>query len=458
MKKRFLTPPSLRSCTYLVWACLASATLPAHSQITQNPSQSATTLPSPSTIIARDVLVATGDTLSSIAERELGHVGFAPQLAEFNGLIVSAPLSPGNIIHIPIHVPARDEFARVAFSKGSVHVLRAKSNSQPVELARDSEVVSGDTVTTGDNSYVSIEFSSGSVVNLQPVTEAVITRLNCLPGDDSCIIDIFTLKGTVTSDVEVRDNQPVDFRISTPYASAAVRGTKFDTEASPDALLIGVTEGRVMVSAQGQNVDLDVGFGSVIEPDLPPSEPIALLSAPVFKRVPARFAVGDAVAWWPLVDATSYMARVTNDDAGNQVLTSFSVSVDRISLDTIDTIDAGDYFLHVRAVDSNGLRGFTSNTRLTVAAIDSSILPVATTVTRQGREFLVSVQNPPADVNGFEIQVSDNEEFDDPLSVDVNGNGTAVFRLDDDRVFTRARALIDPYTVSAYGPTASSDE
>ena len=458
MKIRFLTPPSLRSCTYLVWACLASATIPAHSQITQNPAQRATTLPSPSTIIARDVLVATGDTLSSIAERELGHIGFAPQLAEFNGLIVTAPLSPGNIIRIPIHVPARDEFARVAFSKGSVLVLRANGNSQPVELQRDAEVVSGDTITTGDNGYVSIEFSSGSVVNLQPRTEAVISRLNCLPGDDSCIIDIYTVKGKVTSDVEVRDNQPVDFRISTPYASAAVRGTKFDMEATPDSMLVGVTEGQVVVSTQAQAADLDVGFGSVLESDQPPGDPIALLSAPVFKRVPARVAPGDAVAWWPLVEAESYVARVTNDDAGNQVLTSFGVSEDRLSLDPIDGIDAGDYFLHVRAVDSNGLRGFTSNTRLTVAAIDSSITPVTTTITRQGREFLVSVQNPPAEANGYEIQISSNEAFDDPLSVDVNGNGTAVFRLEDDRVFTRARALVDPYTVSAYGPAASSDE
>ena len=49
------------------------------------------------------------------------------------------------------------------------------------------------------------------------------------------------------------------------------------------------------------------------------------------------------------------------------------------------------------------------------------------------------------------------EAFEDPLSVDVNTTGAAVFRLASDRVFSRARILLDPQTVSTFGEISSSD-
>ena len=78
----------------------------------------------PSTIVSRDVTVVPGDTLQSIAARELGKAGFAPQLAQFNNLVVNATLVEGDLIRIPIHVPARGEFARVVFVKGNAILQR----------------------------------------------------------------------------------------------------------------------------------------------------------------------------------------------------------------------------------------------------------------------------------------------------------------------------------------------
>ncbi|MFK7853079.1 MAG: FecR domain-containing protein [Granulosicoccus sp.] len=430
------------------------------------------------TIISRDVLVAEGDTLRSLAKRELGKTGLAPLLAQFNGLVESAPLTPGNIIRIPIHVPARGEFAEVVFVKGGVFVLRTDTSSigaqsaaqvasaastaqtggsassgASIELQRNDEVHSGDIISTGPDGYISIEFSSGSVINLQPDTEAKLIRLNCLPSDDSCLIELNTTRGKLNSDVETRDNQPVDFRISTPYASAAVRGTIFDIDATGETLITGVTQGEVSLSAQQQTVGLDEGFGSLVEAGEAPSRPIALLPAPVFKRVPARVAQGDSVSWWPFSDAASYGALLAFDEAGQQTLANFDINADSIGF---ESIESGDYFLIIRAIDTNGLQGFTSNTRLTIADIDDEISPVQTTVDKQGREFLVSVIDPPVNAAGFEIQISSTEDFSDPLSVDVNNNGSAVFRLDNDQVFTRARVLLDPFTVSAYGTAVSS--
>lgn len=460
----------------LLLSSMVTAALPAHAQ-TDTASNSTT----PSAIISRDVVIASGDTLASIAKRELDRAGFAPQLAEFNQLLNDAPLVPGDIIRIPIHVPGRGEFARVVFVKGKAYTERQPENpdSQATasqvpaqsgsadtaitgqyalpqkQLKRDDEITVGDTVYTGVDGFVSIEFSSGSVINLQPETEATLSRLNCLPKDDSCIIEVQALRGEVNSDVENRDSQPVDFRITTPYASAAVRGTMFDLSARPDALRVGVTEGSVGLSALNQTVDLAPGFGSLVKEGEAPGQPVELLPSPVFKRVPARLSPEDIISWWPFSLANSYEAKLSNDEQGNQTLASFSVSADNIGF---DSIPAGDYFLRLRAIDSNGLQGFPANTRLTLADIDKDVVPVSTLVTKQGQEFLVQVQDPPIYAIGYEIQISPTATFEDPLSVDVNATGSAVFRLDTDQVFTRARVLLDPFTVSAFGSVGSSED
>ena len=95
--------------------------------------------------------------------------------------------------------------------------------------------------------------------------------------------------------------------------------------------------------------------------------------------------------------------------------------------------------------------------RVGVAAIDPDIAPVATTITRDGGDFLVEVIDPPPGAPGFEVQVSTTEDFDDPLSVDVADTGRAVLRLEADVIYARARTLVDPTTVSAFGPVTGSE-
>ncbi|MBX2880666.1 MAG: FecR domain-containing protein [Granulosicoccus sp.] len=449
-------------CQTVYWFCITALFFSLLISVTnaqaQQESSTSTDPLDAATIISREVIVEPGDTLISIANREMGRAGFAPMLADFNSLTASAPLVEGSTIRIPIYVPGRGEFAEVLFVKGTVTVQRASTQTQSdttlpvIALSRNDQILSGDTITTADDGYASIAFSNGSIVNLQPGTTATLQRLNCLATDDSCLIELLTEQGEVKSNVIRHDGQPMEFKINTPYASAAVRGTMFDFDAS-DNLKLGVTEGEVAISAEAQTRDLGTGFGLVVEPGQAPPEPVALLSAPVFKRVPPRMAVGDTVEWWALGNAAAYGARLSTDEQSNDLVEFMQVDSATIGF---DSTASGDYYLTVRALDTNGLKGFTTNTRLTIASIDPALEPVTTAVTRQGREFLVSVQSGPDNANGYEIQLATEESFSDPLSIDVNSNGTAIFANDATRVFARARALIDPYTVSAFGPISSN--
>lgn len=400
------------------------------------------------TITTRVIEVAEGDTLFSLARREFGSGGLAWSLAEFNGLDPDAVLKPGQKLRVPIHVPARLEVARVVFVKGRVQ--RAG-----IPLEREALVAVGDVVETGDDGFASLEFSSGSVVNLQPDTTASITRLSCLEDDARCVVEIETGSGSMNSNVEARDGQPLEFRIFTPFAAAAVRGTVFDFSADPQSLRTAVTEGEVVIEAQQQEVQLETGFGSVTIEGEPPGAPVSLLRPPVFRTLPVRAAAGDQLGWFPLSAAASYAGTFSLDVAGVETVAALDSDGETVLLPP--SIDSGDYFLSLRGIDGSGLPGFPATVRLTVAELNADVEPVETLVTRDASEFVVEVLDPPSDAAGFEIQVSTTEGFEDPLSIDVTPAGRAILSLDADTLYARARTLIDPQTVSTFGPISSGN-
>ena len=400
-----------------------------------------------SSIITRSVVVQEGETLRSIARRELGKSGLSTMLATFNGMGESDKLSAGQQIRIPLFTPIEKQFATVIFVKGSV----LKNN---VAVKRDDKVFLDELLITGDDGFASLLFASGSVINLQPKTHAILERINCLESDDSCLIVLDSAQGEVSSDVKRRDGQPTEFTIKTPYASAAVRGTEFEMNAQSSKVLVGVTEGEVLLQAGVNDVPLDQGFGSIAEENKPPTGPIALLPAPVYRFIPTRAATGDRITWWALSDVENYLVNLSSDENGSQVVANFQRDDGTLA---IDNIAAGEYFMSVRGVDGNGLKGMKSPTKITVAAIDESIEPVDTAISRQGNEFLVQVVNPSEDAPGYEIQISTTNDFIDPLSVDIANAGEAIFRLESDKIFARARVLVEPERVSAFGGVSESN-
>ena len=398
------------------------------------------------TIVTRDLRVLEGDTFVRIARREYGSAALARPLAEFNEIPFDAPLAAGQIVRLPILVPARGETALVVFVKGAVR--RAT-----LALERGDLLAAGDEIRTGSDGFASIQFSSGSIVNLQPDTEATIERLACLESDDSCIVDIGTRRGELVLDVENREGQPLEFRVTTPFASAAVRGTEFDVLLGEGELRAAVTEGVLAVEAQQTSVELESGFGSLVREGEPPGQALPLSPSPVLRTVPARAAAGEAVVWFPLTGIVRYEALLSLDEAGLQTVADFSVEEERLEIP--DGIEPEDYYLTLRGVDANGLPGFRSVARLGLVDVDESVAPVEVTLEREGRDFLVEVIDPAPDAAGFEIQVSTSETFEDPLSVDVAQTGQAVLRVDTDTLYARARTLIDPRTVAPFGPVAS---
>lgn len=399
---------------------------------------------------SKSVAVKAGETLKEIARREFGSSAYYRLIAEFNQLNPVTALNAGQVLNLPLFAERQREFATVSFKKGEVTLLRKEE--EPRELTTDDKVRLTDVIRTGDNGFVSLAFEVGSVVNIQPNSDLELQQIRCLPGDASCTLIMRATQGEFSSDVNKRENQPTDFQIRTPYASAAVRGTVFDFQANNDGLLVGVTEGMVDVGSSDVESAIDTGFGVVTEQGKAPGDPIELIGPPTFRGVPARFAQGDKISWWEVPDSSNYIVSLASDAGAIEIVQQKRLGQQVFEF---ESITAGEYYINVRPVDDAGLKGFGTTQKITLVGVDddSPVFPLNTT--REGEDVVIRVTEPGSAIGGYEFQIATDETFNDVISIDVGSSGSAIFKTPESgnaQYYARARALLETNLVSRFGP------
>ena len=395
----------------------------------------------------KTVVTRSGDTLQSLADQQYGSRVFWRLIAEHNGLNPTVPLNIGQVIELPLFVQREFEYATAAFIKGQV--LLIKEGEAVRQMERNDRVFLTDVIETGDDGFASLSFRSGTIVNVQPQSMIQLIKLRCLEDDSVCTLGIDAIQGEINSDVQRSGEQPTDFSIITPYATAAVRGTRFDFEADPAMMIVGVTEGNVDIVTQGSSSPVDTGFGVLTAEGQAPGDPVELIGPPTFRGIPPRVAEGDKISWWRVPDGERYIVSLAHDAAVQQVVTQSSQG-DQVF--QIGSVEAGDYFINVRPVDDNGLKGFGTSQQVSVVDIDGAVGVFPLAADRQGQDVTLSVVTPTNDVTGYEFQISDSNDFSDVISVDVGTSGQAIFRNTSGNMFARARALIGTNSVSEFGP------
>lgn len=117
----------------------------------------------------------------------------------------------------------------------------AATTDAPTPLQVDQILPVGTTVKVGPDGCVGLDIGSTHAVCLIPGTVATINRNNSGKVDD---IIVKLDNGAVFSHVNLKNN-PTDFKIETPIALAAARGTDFVTVALPGVTDVWIQEGSV---------------------------------------------------------------------------------------------------------------------------------------------------------------------------------------------------------------------
>lgn len=136
--------------------------------------------------------------------------------------------------------------ARITSIEGQVEIRRYP-NTQPVPVKIafkvDDRLSEGDTIITGKNGRLVLGLTDGSQAVIAPKSTVVIKDLSQSP---RTLFEV--IKGKTRVHIEKVGDQPNPYRVNTPTAVIAVRGTIFDVLVENDETEVFLHEGEVAVT------------------------------------------------------------------------------------------------------------------------------------------------------------------------------------------------------------------
>ncbi len=334
------------------WLCLTAALL----------------LPVP--LLAADWLYLTvpGDTLIGIGKEYLNNPNDWPKVQSANKVRIPRHLPVNTPLRIPVRLlkqtPAAVEVTHV---QGNVRVKPADGRYR--KLAVGDRLTGGETVITGPRSFAGYRLADGSALNQQPRAKLAFGRLVAWGKTGMVATEIDLQSGRLEASAARQRGPAGGFRVKTPVAVAGLRGTAFRLNVAEDggSLHSEVLEGEVGVAAQGREVGVGAGQGTIALAGKPPEPPRALLPAPAVQGLPtlvdtlplrfAWLAGSQAAAWRVQVAADPSFTRLVLDDR-----------FDAAAAEWEDAPPDGNYVLRIRGVDDRGLEGLNLDHPFTLDA------------------------------------------------------------------------------------------
>lgn len=353
--------------------------------------------------------VAPGDNLYNLAEHYLGTPHAWPELQALNHLANPNQLQPGTIVLIP----NISSSANASFAYGEVALVDEAGNSIKPIVQGDS-LPEGSRVRTGNNSYLSLEFADGTVARILSNTSIRLDHIRENSSTKQSQRIIYLEQGNTDISVTPAAKRTSNhFKIITPQAVAAVRGTRFIVNAD-GASATSVTQGKVQVQqpTTGKHkpeAQLEAGQGIAVT-DEGLGKVQTLLAAPDLSQLPDSFPEPELLQFdWPSLDGSrEYQYRIAKDEDMQQIL--WNASSDSASA-TLPSLQDGEYLLAVRALDLQGISGYEAQHRFTIHSHPSSpwlLFPQPEQAIDSNSTLSCT---PVADAQAYHLQIASDREF-----------------------------------------------
>lgn len=294
-----------------------------------------------------------GESFSEVADELLAANVSPMQLRQYNNLGNGAALGAGDSIRIPVSwLQRQPQPARAVSVSGTVQLISG-STGRKTALDDDALIRVGDEILSASGT-ATIELADGSEVRLSPNSRLIFNRLTQYGKAGMVDTRLRLDRGEIHTRVKPVMEGGARFEIETPSAIAAVRGTAFALQASPEGTSLQVTEGDVDFGAPGKVRRIPAGFGATLSTGnnaglsirrLPPAPQVNPLP-PTLTQLPATLSWQDSRAPRHRVDIfESGTGRwiESRTTAGN----SFEFGL----------LDNGEYEIHLAALDSRGVAG-----------------------------------------------------------------------------------------------------
>lgn len=308
--------------------------------------------------------VKPGDSLIALATQYFRKTQDYRIVQRLNRITNPRRIPIGTVLQIPHAVlKYRGETAQVAAFRGTARISVAGQGARAPAL--NETINEGTGLATGAASSLSLTVSDGSILTMPSNSVMRIVRLRRLLLTGSLDFEYALDEGSIRSKVAPARNQNDRFRVRTPSAVSAVRGTDFRTryDNSAQRSFAELVEGGLDVAIDGdgsENSDaasLKPGFGAIVGTEGLKTE--ILLAAPNIVegsgtlRDPQLVFAVDA-----LPGATGYRLQIARDSSFIEIVEDVQGSDPRF---TLDALDDGSYFAKVTAISTSGLEGLPSN-------------------------------------------------------------------------------------------------
>ncbi|MFT5329111.1 MAG: hypothetical protein ACI9TB_001686 [Parasphingorhabdus sp.] len=300
-----------------------------------------------------------GDTLFSLADDYLRQWSDYAAVQRINRIANPHRIPPGKTLRIPVYLlKYRASQAKLSAFRGDVSISAGGRSLAPV---RGMNIGEGGQIKTAERSFLTLELADGSRISLPSNSQVRITRLRHILLTDSIDYEIAVDKGRIRSKVAPLQKPADRYRVRTPVAVSAVRGTDYRTrvdEISGTAFSETV-EGEVVVAAggslaSGRLISIAAGTGAAATVTgaiakaelLPPpelSDPAKVQSEAIlqFSIAPKDSAVGHRLI---IASDAGFVDLVAETQGQGAVL-------------ELPTIPNGRYFAKVTALAADGFEG-----------------------------------------------------------------------------------------------------
>lgn len=369
--------------------------------------------------------VVRGDNLYTLAERYFLRASDYAIIQRLNRISNPRRLQIGKPIAIPRSLLRQEPVAATIHSfRGDVRI-GARGKQAPAAVGRT--VREGDWIDTDRKSFVSLRLADGSVITLPSQTSMRVERLRQTLLTRSVERSFRIDRGRAGAIVTPMKDPQSNFRLLTPTAVSAVRGTRFRMSYDPASgrTATEVLEGTVGFKADDKQTEQSLASGFGMTNML--SGPTSLLSSPELLH-PAQIQNEEQLhfALEPLAEATGYRVEIAADAGFLDLIDETIVPSAEASLPSLPN---GDYFVRVTALAADGLEGLSSTYtfrrqlhRITTSAEERSI--------GRSRQYLFRWDARDAEKDQYRFQLASNPDGSEPLIDELGLTQTSLVLTD----------------------------
>ncbi len=387
--------------------------------------------------------VRPGDTLWSICAEYTYNDSCWRELANYNSIDDPTTLSVGYVLNIPASWLKQASIA-VTAAYVSGEVTYTVMGEQPAVLVADQKLALGTTVTVGEGA-ATLSFEDGSFLVMNAQSELVIDSVSAFKQTKVQSIEVSLPRGGIRVSVPKRHPR-TQFKVTTPAAVAAVRGTIFRVKSDVDADVTRseVLEGVVAIDTAAGSKDLLAGFGLKTGRGQPLLEPVELLAAPQWNL---ECSDPGYVEWEGAPDTMAYQLVLMEDDSNVDRVISVLTIAD--SHYTYKGLEEKCYQVRVNSVDAGGFNGFENERQLCNVI---PLIPPFINKAKLGRGGLSASWKEVVAVSSYIIEVSADSEFSDILRTENISGVEMELTLKPERqsVYIRAKSVSNSGRYSDY--------